>query len=246
MMLSFIFIHIMKATKVIFWKEFIPKEIKRKHYFSSCSKYSLLQILKHPDYHWFRIYRLTDNFPNGILKRILFSFYCRYTEQYPPERSSEWEHLFQNFWFYRSVERGEYIRTCSFLIILTEDFGIKPLLNDAIYLNPEKGIYEHFSSHHCFDDSTSALWKSILEEGYSVKLTNTERRRLLESILVYYSIHIPEFKTRPHWKFFSKYGHKKPAIWAGCILNFWYSFILQKEFFLWIHIAGSWRRSCNH
>ncbi|WP_411897445.1 DNA repair protein RecO [Elizabethkingia occulta] len=82
-----------------------------------------------------------------------------------------------------------------FLIILTEDFGIKPLLNDAIYLNPEKGIYEHFSSHHCFDDSTSALWKSILEEGYSVKLTNTERRRLLESILVYYSIHIPEFKN---------------------------------------------------
>nr|WP_305050500.1 hypothetical protein [Elizabethkingia bruuniana] len=39
------------------------------------------------------------------------------------------------------------------------------------------------------------MWKSILDEGYSVKLTNTERRRLLESILVYYSIHIPEFKN---------------------------------------------------
>ncbi|MCT4122753.1 DNA repair protein RecO [Elizabethkingia anophelis] len=82
-----------------------------------------------------------------------------------------------------------------FLVILTEDFGIKPLLNDSTYLNPEKGVYEPFSSHHCFDDSTSGLWKSILEEGYAVKLTNVERRRLLESILVYYSIHIPEFKN---------------------------------------------------
>ncbi|MCL1663030.1 DNA repair protein RecO [Elizabethkingia ursingii] len=82
-----------------------------------------------------------------------------------------------------------------FLVTLTEDFGIKPLLNDATYLNPEKGVYEPFSSHHCFDDSTSRLWKSILKEGYSIKLTNVERRRLLESILVYYSIHIPEFKN---------------------------------------------------
>ncbi|HCZ8394438.1 TPA: recombination protein O N-terminal domain-containing protein [Elizabethkingia anophelis] len=82
-----------------------------------------------------------------------------------------------------------------FLVILTEDFGIKPLLNDSTYLNPEKGFYEPFSSHHCFDYSTSGLWKSILEEGYAVKLTNVERRRLLESILVYYSIHIPEFKN---------------------------------------------------
>jgi len=81
-----------------------------------------------------------------------------------------------------------------FLILLTQNLGISPLLSDEIYLNPEKGIFESSISHHIFDKINSDLWKKILSDGYSTTLSNKDRRNLLESILVYYFIHVAEFR----------------------------------------------------
>jgi|GEM_PF-6974727 len=81
-----------------------------------------------------------------------------------------------------------------FIILLTQNLGISPLLSDEIYLNPEKGIFESSISHHIFDKINSNLWKKILSNGYSTTLSNKDRKNILESILVYYSIHVAEFR----------------------------------------------------
>ncbi|NAW50149.1 DNA recombination protein RecO [Elizabethkingia argentiflava] len=82
-----------------------------------------------------------------------------------------------------------------FFILLTQDLGIKPLfLKDALYLNPHQGVFEMRASHHVFDEKISSCWRQILEKGYRVKLDTETKRKLLESILVYYSLHLPDFK----------------------------------------------------
>jgi len=97
--------------------------------------------------------------------------------------------------FIHEVKQDNISAHIHFLILLTENLGIKPLMNKAVYLNPEKGVFEPFVSHHLFDERVSQLWMEILNAGYTVKLNNEERRKLVESILVYYSVHIPEFKN---------------------------------------------------
>jgi len=81
-----------------------------------------------------------------------------------------------------------------FLILLTQNLGISPLLSNEVYLNPEKGIFESSKSHILFDKKKSSLWKNILSERYSMTLYNYDRGNLLESILVYYSMHVAEFR----------------------------------------------------
>lgn len=75
--------------------------------------------------------------------------------------------------------------------------GVAPLLDEGNFLNPETGTFSAFSNHHLFDEENSFYWKTIMiaSNPYEIKITSAKRKIFLDSILVYYHYHIPDFKT---------------------------------------------------
>jgi len=96
--------------------------------------------------------------------------------------------------FLTELNRENFSAHVQLLILLTQSLGISPLLSDETFLNPEKGIFESTIHNNLFDRKNSDLWKNILLKNYSIKLYNEEKRKLLESIILYYSIHISGFR----------------------------------------------------
>jgi len=82
-----------------------------------------------------------------------------------------------------------------FLIRLSKVLGIHPLLDEKPFLNPQKGVFDINPSHHLFHEEVSALWKKLQISSYDVPLTTSQRQQMLESLLVYFQIHIPGFRT---------------------------------------------------
>lgn len=81
-----------------------------------------------------------------------------------------------------------------YLTLLTQSFGINPLLDAPPYLNPLKGTFEEIETHHLFSRDISELWKAIFHHHYATPLNREMRRKMLESLMVYYQIHFPDFK----------------------------------------------------
>lgn len=75
--------------------------------------------------------------------------------------------------------------------------GWAPLENDAPYLNPETGTFVHSEVHYLFDKENSAIWKAYLskEKPYDLTLKREQRRKFLDSLLLYYHFHFVDFRT---------------------------------------------------
>lgn len=73
--------------------------------------------------------------------------------------------------------------------------GISPLCEDCTYLNPETGNFETEKSHEFFDEELSNVWKKYLthENTYQIHLNRTLRKKVLESLMIYYTIHFSGF-----------------------------------------------------
>lgn len=84
-----------------------------------------------------------------------------------------------------------------FLIKMLKIQGVAPLLSINSFLNPELGVFESSQSHHLYNESVSTIWKTILNsnEPYSIQLSNSARRSLLDGILVYFHYHISDFRN---------------------------------------------------
>lgn len=84
-----------------------------------------------------------------------------------------------------------------FLIKMLKIQGVAPLLSIQSFLNPELGVFESSPSHHLYNESVSTIWKTILNsnEPYSIQLSNSARRSLLDGILVYFHYHISDFRN---------------------------------------------------
>lgn len=84
-----------------------------------------------------------------------------------------------------------------FLIKILKIQGVAPLLGDGNFLDPETGNFIHNSTHPIFDEENSQFWKSIIlsQNPYEIKIASSKRKNFLDSILVYYHYHIPDFKT---------------------------------------------------
>lgn len=98
--------------------------------------------------------------------------------------------------FLDELERKNYTCHLVFLFQILKEFGFVPLLGDASYLNPEMGSFGAQQSHHLYNESISQIWKQLLEtdEVYKVKIHSKLRRDFLESLLVYYHYHLPDFR----------------------------------------------------
>lgn len=82
------------------------------------------------------------------------------------------------------------------LILLLKIQGIAPLNSHLEYLDPETGNFTINGIHHLFTKEISSLWKQIStsENPYEIKINSSERKQLLDSILVYYHYHFTDFK----------------------------------------------------
>ena len=73
--------------------------------------------------------------------------------------------------------------------------GISPLYVNLTYLNPETGNFEGEKSHLFFDEEISKIWKSYLTDDrvYQIQLNRTIRKKVLDSLMIYYAIHFSGF-----------------------------------------------------
>ncbi|MCY0967566.1 DNA repair protein RecO [Chryseobacterium wangxinyae] len=84
-----------------------------------------------------------------------------------------------------------------FLIKILKIQGVAPLLGEGKFLDPETGNFIYSSTHPIFDEENSSMWKSIMtsQNPYETKIPSSKRKNFLDSILVYYHYHIPDFRT---------------------------------------------------
>lgn len=75
--------------------------------------------------------------------------------------------------------------------------GLAPLRGGGNYLNLEEGLFEDLPTHQLFDKDISMLWRWALGEDhmFNGEINNALRRSFLNSILMYYQIHVPGFRT---------------------------------------------------
>lgn len=98
--------------------------------------------------------------------------------------------------FLSEVEQGNFQAHFMFLVEFLKIQGLTPLMGEAKYLDPESGCFEIVKHHHLFDEEISELWKNCIAQEYiyNVKIKNTLKEKFLDSVLVYYYCHFPEFK----------------------------------------------------
>lgn len=96
--------------------------------------------------------------------------------------------------FKNALSSGNVQAHYRFLIRLLSVFGIAPLLSEQKYLDIETGIFTEEIAVQTLDETLSFYWKKILsEESSELKIEKEYRRKLMDSVLLFYKLHFPEF-----------------------------------------------------
>jgi DNA repair protein RecO (recombination protein O) len=95
------------------------------------------------------------------------------------------------------LNQSNYFSHYYFMIKTLAILGLAPLISDEKYLNIEKGVFQEQSNNETIDEFTSGIWKTILtSEFYSdLKIESKYKKKLLDSILIYYKYHFPDFRS---------------------------------------------------
>lgn len=95
------------------------------------------------------------------------------------------------------IKRGNYQTHYIFLLQFLKIQGAAPYLSEGEFLNPEEGSFSSTIHSKIFGVEVSQLWKEILsaESPYQYTISPSARRWFLESIMVYYKHHIPNFRV---------------------------------------------------
>lgn len=98
--------------------------------------------------------------------------------------------------FNQNLDARNYRAHLVLLILLLKIQGIAPLQSSFEYLDPETGNFNLNGTHHLFTKEISSLWKQIStsENPYETKIKTSDRKQLLDSILVYYHYHFTDFR----------------------------------------------------
>ncbi|WP_124640606.1 MULTISPECIES: DNA repair protein RecO [Amniculibacterium] len=98
--------------------------------------------------------------------------------------------------FLNALEHENYCSHHLFMFQFLRFLGFVPLLDEGLFLDPEKGSFVSQSTHHLFDEGVSAVWKELIstEDPYGFVIPSRFRRAFLESLLVYFQIHVSEFR----------------------------------------------------
>ena len=96
-----------------------------------------------------------------------------------------------------NLNQSYYLSHYFFMIKMLVILGIAPLTSQGKYLNLEKGIFEEEKSNATTDEETAYLWKEILktENFINFRADNVMKKKLLDSILIYFRYHFPDFRS---------------------------------------------------
>ena len=83
-----------------------------------------------------------------------------------------------------------------FMINFLKNLGASPYISEGDFLNPEEGRFTNAMYNKYFGAEISRIWKGVLQSDmpYDFPIPSSERRNLLESIIIYYQHHIPNFR----------------------------------------------------
>ncbi|MDO4225100.1 MAG: DNA repair protein RecO, partial [Bergeyella zoohelcum] len=97
----------------------------------------------------------------------------------------------------QEIQNNNFQSHLVFLFEILRIQGILPLVNEQIFLDPESGNFTDVLAHHFFTEEISTLWRRLSEavQPYETNISPSQRRDFLDSLLVYYHYHFPDFKT---------------------------------------------------
>lgn len=129
------------------------------------------------------------------------------------KKESYQENIYQSIKdFSQQISLQNYHAHFIFLVYFLKVQGIAPLCNDGDFLNIEKGYFQDTQNHELFDVEISVFWKKILssqDNVYSVKIKQVLKSRFLDSILMYYFYHFPDFKIPKSLNIFKQFFSDK-------------------------------------
>jgi len=97
--------------------------------------------------------------------------------------------------FKGSLKKSNFYAHYFFLIKILEILGLAPLISENKFLNLEKGIFQDDISPEIINDEVSILWKKILDDkAIDLEMNKLTKKKLLDSILLYYNYHFPDFR----------------------------------------------------
>ena len=99
--------------------------------------------------------------------------------------------------FLNQIEKQNYQAHFIFLVEFLKIQGVAPLFGNGKFLDPENGCFDLEICHNLFNEEVSALWKDLIseEEIYNIKIKNTLKEDFLDSVLLYYYHHFPNFRV---------------------------------------------------
>lgn len=97
----------------------------------------------------------------------------------------------------KMIEERKFHSHYIFTLKILKFFGFLPLLEEGNFLNLEKGEFQIFKEGQTLDEDVSLVWKAIINEGFSYNFTVEKnlRKKFLDSIMLYYKNHFPDFYT---------------------------------------------------
>lgn len=137
------------------------------------------------------------DFYNNVKANAIVFFVADLLNQILRNESENPQIYHEILFFLNELERENYRSHFIFLIKLLECQGFLPLTGNGKFLNPELGIFSPDFSHHLFSESISEKWKEIINTSktYDISFKTINKKKFLDSLLVYYHIHFTDFRT---------------------------------------------------
>ena len=97
--------------------------------------------------------------------------------------------------FKDNLKKSNFYAHYFFLIEILEILGLAPLISENKFLNLEKGVFQDDISPEIINEEVSILWKKILDDkAIDLEMNKLTKKKLLDSILLYYNYHFPDFR----------------------------------------------------
>lgn len=99
--------------------------------------------------------------------------------------------------FKKQISTKNYQAHFVFLIEFLKIQGAMPYISDGKFLQPQEGAFSEEKHSPAFGAEISQIWKEILklENPYTYHIAPSQRKDFLESIMLYYQYHIPNFRV---------------------------------------------------
>lgn len=143
-----------------------------------------------------------EDLPFNIVKSSLLVFYLEILNKIVKEHETNealFDFLFEIFIELDQTEKPLANHHIWFLLAITKYLGCYPTSSPEPYFDLKEGLFvDYLPGHHQFlNEKLSSSFREIIEpelKNYDqIKLSGTERKQLLQNVLIYFRLHIEDF-----------------------------------------------------